>query len=118
MIGSVDLPVEIAGELFLGSGGAASGIRLGSDVALMEGLAAAMCLRWVGGAGGRWFLLLFVPRVLLLQMIEKASAGGAEAVMAQSRPTQSTMVVDRAGLRGIEFPHPSQGHEMEIAENH
>ena len=52
MIGSVDFPVEVAGELFLGCGGAASGIRLGSDVALMEGLAAAMCSRWVGGAGG------------------------------------------------------------------
>ena len=43
VIGSVDLPVEVAGELFLGCGGAASGIRLGSDAALMEGLAAAMC---------------------------------------------------------------------------
>ena len=63
-------------------------------------------------------MLLFVLRVLLLQMIEKASAGGVEAVMAQSRPSRSTMVVDQPGLRGIEFPHPSQGHEMEIAENH
>ena len=105
-------------ELFLCCSGAASGVRLGSGAALTEGIAAPMRSRWVKGAGGRWFLLSFVLRVLLLQMIEKAAARGATAVMAQSRPTQSTVVVDRAGLRGIEFPHPSQGHEMEIAENH
>ena len=56
--------------------------------------------------------------MLLIQVERKAAARGAAAVMAQSGPTHPTMVVDRAGPRGIEFPHPSQGHEMEIAENH
>ena len=74
-------------ELFLCRSGAASGVRLGSDVALTEGDGGAdVFAMGAGSRGGRWFLLLFVPCVLLLQMIGRASAGGAEAVMAQSRP--------------------------------
>ena len=78
----------------------------------------AKCTAGEGGAVGISVLAASLSCMLLIQMERKAAARGAAAVMAQSRPTQSTMVVDRAGLRGIEFPHLTQGHELEIAENH
>ena len=51
-------------------------------------------------------------------MERKAAARDAAAVMAQSRPGQSTMVIDRPDLGKIKFLYLTQGHELEIAENH
>ena len=68
---------------------------------------------------GETLSVLFAGRACFsIQVGGRAAAEGATAVMAQSSPNQSTMVVDRPGLRGIKFPHLTQGHELEIAENH
>ena len=63
-----------------------------------------MCNEWE--VEGETLSVLFAGRACFsIQVGGRAAAEGAAAVMAQSSPNQSTMVVDRPGLRGIEFPH-------------